>query len=680
MIEPLRYYKDYFIEYWEIKYHHLKDEIDNYKSRKNLLDIPNFKQKYLSMLKFDIHFIKFQLIETLFNFIFALENGDDEDIFFQLAFPKEKSQRSFAAYDKISGLNDKIKMEQYLKNEIQENGDSIPFWQYLFFFKIISSEINENLELIEKNIILLLNQLSSSFNDRDDYSSYKHSLRCYIASLALKIRPEGSDVFFPIAMAKDGMIYLTKTKKDGDTRIYRTFKAFSIEEDSYYIEWAIKLLKNIINSRKSYFLNEELTEINYFTDISGNYPDYNLIKFSSSSVSVNSLFSQAFQASSGGGCNEAIPIYEKILRLDASHSETLFQLGHCYLVTEKLDNAIKNFKLYVKNNVATHLKAGFYNLALCYYKKKDLEKSEKMLIQCLKKIPEGKIELATAARFLLAEVYLELNESYFKKNKKNKSNYVKKVEKLLWKTEETEFKFPEIWFKLAFIKDCLNKKNQSKEIYEKIISYGSQSTGAFINLSKIYYSNDQIEKMEELIKKALEINDKHCNTWIAYAAVKEKQGKNEEFYNAVNKALDCSKTDEEQKMVFNAFGHFYFKIKNFDEAFKNFENSHNIDPAFDQPFVGMIRSLWALEKFTEIIELTNDLPIDATQFLDFYQNQETQDILGILYRDSIFSINLVILPYKFSHMCKIPDTNLLEIETYHPLLVLDEQVKSLVVA
>ena len=613
MDELLRYYKNYFLDYWEIKYYFLKNEITNYKSQKDLLSIPNYKSKFLSMLKFDLHFMKFQLIETLFNFIFALENKDDKDLFFRLAFPEEKSQRSFAAYDKISGLNDMMNIDSYFKKEVQVNGYTIPLWQYLFFFNIDNSEIQDNFELIEENIISLLFQLASTFSDREDYSSYKHSLRCYSSSLTLSIRPRGTDEFIPLGEAKDGMNYLTKTEREGDTIVNRTFKAFSIEEDSYYIERAIELLKNIVNTRISYFFKEKLTEIYYFKDLKKKYPNYSIIRLTTSSVSVKALFTQAFRKYSTGDFNEAIPIYEKILRLDASHYETIFQLGYCYLLTQNLDKAILYFEKYIKNTVAEHWKEGLYNLALCYYRKRELEKSVKLLSQCLKKNPEDNVELSTAARFLLADVFLELNQLHFMKHGKNKSNFIKKAEKLLKKTEEIEFKHPEIWFKLAYIKDHLKKKNESKEIYEKIITLGTNSIGSLINLSQIYYLDNQIDKMEELIIKALEIDDKHSNTWIAYGAVKEKQGKMDKFYDAIKKALDFSRNDEERKIAFNAFGQYYFKIENYAEALNYFKKSYEIDQSFEQPFLGIIQSLWKLARYDEIVEFTKDITIDASQ-------------------------------------------------------------------
>jgi len=58
-------------------------------------------------------------------------------------------------------------------------------------------------------------------------------------------------------MQGDGMNYLSKKEKDENVIINATFKAFSVEEDSYYIEKSIDLLKNILNTRISLFFKKK---------------------------------------------------------------------------------------------------------------------------------------------------------------------------------------------------------------------------------------------------------------------------------------------------------------------------------------------------------------------------------------------------------------------------------------
>lgn len=418
----LRFYKSYFMEYWEVKYKYLKYEIENYDFQKQRLAeisgfdvISNYEKNFLSMLKFDLHFMKFQIIETLFSFIFALENGDDVNLWFNLSFPKDSSERSFAAYDKISVLNKKWEMEQYLRKEIiQDTDDSIQLWQYLFFLSIDLSQFDKNFDKIQENISTNLYQMASIFTDRDDYNAYKHSLRCYGSSLALSIRPQGTNQFIPIGYAKDGMNFLTIKEKDNNIIINYTFKAFSIEEDSYYINKAIELLKNILNTRISHFFSENVGEIYFFEEdvIPIFQEDYTIPSISRSTISRNSLYLTGLYILKQGEFEKSISFFEKVLQIDNSHYETIFQLGYCHFSMGNYDKAIYYHKRYIKNSVAELWNYALYNLALCYFKKNDYKNAEKKLKQYLSKYSDIEDQLTNSVRYLLTEILLDLKSLF----------------------------------------------------------------------------------------------------------------------------------------------------------------------------------------------------------------------------------------------------------------------------
>jgi hypothetical protein len=66
------FYKDYFLDYWELKYKFLKDRIENYNEREEILadvkgidTIPNYKKKFLTFIKFkELNFLKFLKIKS----------------------------------------------------------------------------------------------------------------------------------------------------------------------------------------------------------------------------------------------------------------------------------------------------------------------------------------------------------------------------------------------------------------------------------------------------------------------------------------------------------------------------------------------------------------------------------------------------------------------------------------
>ena len=161
--ELLRFYKSYFIDYWEVKYKLLKYEIDNFETQKERLSeisgldtILAYEKKCLSIYKLDLHFMKFQIIESVFSFIFALEKRDDKFLWYNLTFPRCDDIRNYP-YDRISELNNHLKMKNYLDNM---EDDLTSLWEHFFFFKVDITQIDKDFNLISENIYNLLVQLA----------------------------------------------------------------------------------------------------------------------------------------------------------------------------------------------------------------------------------------------------------------------------------------------------------------------------------------------------------------------------------------------------------------------------------------------------------------------------------------------------------------------------------------
>lgn len=649
--EFLGFYKSYFIDYWVIKYKLLMYQIKGF-DRKNqklfeiagIIEIPHYEQKFLSMLKYDLHFMKFQIIETLFSFIFALENDDDLNLWFNLSFPPDSSERTFVAYDKISSLKDRAKIEDFLKTELKVGENTIPRWKYLFFQGVDLDEKEKDSSSMEENIITLLNHLAIIFSDRDDYSAYKHSLRCYHSSLALSIRPQGAQQFTPLGFAKNVIIYLTKKKKEDDIVISTTFKAFSIEEDSFYIDEAIKLLKNIINTRISHFFKDVMEEIYFFEESNLVFQkDYTIFNFSASKTSLNSLYVMGYNAINEKKFEIAISIFEKILQIDRNHYLTIFQLGLCNYYLKKYNKAIRYFNKYVKNSIAELWGYALYNLALCYYKKNELKNAEKRLNQFLSTRLDDDNALTNSAQYLLADILLILNQAFFDKTGKNKSNFLKRVENLLGKAEEFEYKNPDIWFKFAIIQDYMGKSEESKILYEKIIESFPDSLNTYINLARIYFNEDNLDRAEVLLKKALELNEKHPNTWNGIAMLKEKQGKEEEFREACENSLKYSINDENKKHALYNMGTYHKLRDDYSKAIEYYMKSLAIDKTFQLALQGLGQSLLDLEEYNKIIEITNDvalleenITVLRIRALALSRNRKQEDALKII--NKLFSV------------------------------------------
>ena len=89
-IDYKEFYLNYQIDYWSYKIAMLKNVFDNFHEVKNtiykgLTDTND--EDFLLMIKTDLHFLYFQVIEALFELIFALEKGDERYIWFHMSFP-----------------------------------------------------------------------------------------------------------------------------------------------------------------------------------------------------------------------------------------------------------------------------------------------------------------------------------------------------------------------------------------------------------------------------------------------------------------------------------------------------------------------------------------------------------------------------------------------------------------
>jgi hypothetical protein len=161
------FYNRYFLNFWEIKYNFLKKKLENFdsldiQSELNIEDdFDHIDKNFLAFLKFEIHFLKFQIIESLFSLIFALEEGDDLNLWFNLSFPKDSSGRSFAVYDRISGFSRNYSIKEFINNKnLGTEKEPYELWRHIFFHGIEFSEYDKNWKDIQNNIEKLFYNVS----------------------------------------------------------------------------------------------------------------------------------------------------------------------------------------------------------------------------------------------------------------------------------------------------------------------------------------------------------------------------------------------------------------------------------------------------------------------------------------------------------------------------------------
>ena len=101
-LDLLSFYKRYNIDYWVAKLGLLKNSLDNFAELKNYIHKDIIEPEDAStilMLKTDLHFLYYQMVEALFELIFALQAGDERNLWGYISF--SNSRKNFKEIEKI---------------------------------------------------------------------------------------------------------------------------------------------------------------------------------------------------------------------------------------------------------------------------------------------------------------------------------------------------------------------------------------------------------------------------------------------------------------------------------------------------------------------------------------------------------------------------------------------------
>jgi len=277
----LEFYKYYPIDHWIYKANMFKNIIENFDTvkeiiLKNLIDV--IDNDCINMLKAEIHFILFQMIETLFELIFALEKRDDKNLWLYLSLTQSTSRKRYKRIERIS----KGEVDFIDNPVILPSGREIPLIYYIFYFgidQIPIKEIIENFESIKRLLIIL----AKIFTERIEYNAYKHSLRFFQLPIAIELGELKGDEKIPIlkASSDNNLTFLFNERGV----IKKVSKSFDYEIDYEKIMVCHNLISNMINARKRNFFNPDgkvkLAYFNKFDFDSLNKPNYTLTKFES---------------------------------------------------------------------------------------------------------------------------------------------------------------------------------------------------------------------------------------------------------------------------------------------------------------------------------------------------------------------------------------------------------------
>ncbi len=255
------FYKKYDPDYWLYKISFLKNCHSGFAKIKEVLteDMAEVvDDDYKRVLRTEIHFLYFQMVETLFEIIFAISKKDNRDLWLALSFSDWHDN-----YAEVLNLNETSDLFiRSVDTMINGNKVQISLLRWVFYFvypsKMNEGEWKDNLEKI-KDLLLIF---SRDFSDRAEYNAYKHSLRFYNSSFSMSIGLAGSGQVHNIGSSPDSITYLERQmKKEGTAykptgNVLRTIKPFHVERDIKSCLIIHSMIKNIIETRKYSLLPE----------------------------------------------------------------------------------------------------------------------------------------------------------------------------------------------------------------------------------------------------------------------------------------------------------------------------------------------------------------------------------------------------------------------------------------
>ena len=250
------YYKNYPIDHWLYKINYIKNSLDDFQKAKDIIydGLKDTKDNdCIMMLKTELHFSYYQIVECLFELVFALKEDKDEYLWLNLSrTSREKVKEHQNIIAKIADKNyEDISHEKSIILNKDKEKLKIPFLQYVFFFgQYPIPEMNQD-DVIRNidNIKEYLTVFAKDYLDRKEYNAFKHSNRLYYGKQEMFAAPTGTKQYLSLGKAEDAFNYLDISKKE----VKFCVKAFDPERDYELCLLANNLIVNIINLRKIVF-------------------------------------------------------------------------------------------------------------------------------------------------------------------------------------------------------------------------------------------------------------------------------------------------------------------------------------------------------------------------------------------------------------------------------------------
>lgn len=286
------FYKNYAKNYFRIKASLLRHEWEA--SEAFFAGLENLRvdgTEAATCLKLEIRGVFFQAIETLFELIFALESGNDANIWQSLVdAPWSKNYARIQAFSEGS--------DGFLDKKLSfpgKDADSLfepTFLQYVFFFIYVPDLPDDGFQKTLSFIREFLVVAAREFSDRDDYNAYKHGLRLFPTIVGMNLSNSLATVDLDF-----GDTYTILRQNDPYTHHIKTF---DIDRDLRMINVCGEFISNIINFRKFFFFPDAgYAGYYYYADEDVSQVTSPNLKAANISFSVTPVFREQNETPSG---------------------------------------------------------------------------------------------------------------------------------------------------------------------------------------------------------------------------------------------------------------------------------------------------------------------------------------------------------------------------------------------
>ncbi|WP_371806444.1 tetratricopeptide repeat protein [Candidatus Lokiarchaeum ossiferum] len=633
------FFQRYHLDYWRTKAESLFFQYKNIEACKTSLDGVEFfknsqnSEKLLkNMLTLDLHFLKFQIIEALFSLIFTLETGKEKDIWFNLSFPKEKSERNFKLYDRIANFKKKSQLDEFLHQNIRDNRQEKIFWKHVFFS---NKESLSDEKLTFKNISQILWSFCKVFQDRADYNAFKHGLRCVGSSVNLSFAieekfgvppPDLQNKLRPLGYAENVISFFEKQKDNNGIKIVLRSKAFSPHEDYISVIQAYQLISNIVSIRRK----EPRHESYIFHNVEKAKKNYSLINFSLTQTSVKDLYIQAKKNIQDGKADDAICLLEKITQIDPKESEAIFYLGYCYLLLSSYEEAFEFFKEYIDKNYNFSREYALYYAGFCSAKMDHHKNMYNYFHQFFKCPPINDPEFLKKAKYSYGDFLVNYARSmdsneYFKIRR-----ILQKAMKHVTEAGKMKFEYPESWFRLGSELMEIEMYDETVNLYSTILEHIPDARGTLINLSTTYIRMNNLVEAESFIRKAIDVDPHYANSWNILGAILIKKGNLEDANDCLNTAKQFDEKGLFKLFIKNNKGILLMEKGEFTQGEAIFQSIFNDNPTDKSVIRNLLQSLMAqnVKDPNKILGLTNNTPSNIEYFFELKSRAYANAHLG----------------------------------------------------